>query len=112
MSKNARKLRFAAKVKIEREVLSLINSSKLASEYKLAGMTKDAVLTWKKMFADSADPSSLSKVVEKTLGISRNAHIISDNSRTVFAEGVYFNNEKYDQDISDLKIMLDKYNID
>jgi len=103
----ARKLRFAAKVKIEREVLSIINSSVLAVDYKLAGMTMNAVQTWEKKLGGLVDSAILATVVDKTLSISRNAHIISDTSRSVFAEGIYFNNEKYDQDKTDLKISLE-----
>lgn len=106
MFPNLRKLRFNSKVKIEREVLSIVNSSNFACELKLAGMTKEAVLTWRTRLSCDLGQNISDKIIENILTISRNAQIISDNSRTVFGEGAYFNNAKYRDDKNELKELL------
>lgn len=106
MNNITRKLKFSSKVKIERETLSLINSSHFSKKYKLAGMTKEAILNWENTIKTESNEDELSEIINTTLAISRNAHIISDTSKTVFAEGSYFNDDKYIKDQQKLKILL------
>lgn len=106
MAKLSRALRFSAKVKIERQVLALVNTSALSTKHKLPGMTEEAILTWEANLEECVKNKQLVDVVHKLKEISRNAHIINDTSRAVFDKGLYFNNVEYKQNLNELSEIL------
>ena len=100
---SARGIRFRSRVKIEREILTIVNTSSVAEKVALAGMSFDAIQQWEKSVLSERPNARVGVVVSTLYRIAQNANIISDNNRMVFAEGKYFDTEQFNLDKIELE---------
>jgi hypothetical protein len=78
-----RRTRFETRVSIEREFLTPINAV-FGSSAPLAGMTRDAIESWRRR-ADGVQPqATVNEVAQVLLEASARAELLADNSKDVF----------------------------
>jgi hypothetical protein len=78
-----RRTRFEGRVELEREFLTPVNVA-LGSIAPLAGMTRDAIESWKIRAKNCERHEWVDRVAEVLLEASTRAHLLADNSKDVF----------------------------
>lgn len=81
---DGRSQRFASRIGREREILSIINSSRIAQHSPLAGMTYEAIIDWEQRIRRAAAPSHLRDIMKLLFEIGRRMNFLADDSRMPF----------------------------
>jgi hypothetical protein len=85
MDGNVRRTRFEARVDVERDFLGTINTV-FGSYAPLAGMTMEAIVSWKVRASDNHNEAKIDGIAKILLEASARASLLADNSRDVFEE--------------------------
>lgn len=102
----SRSRRFEQRIKIERAALEITNTSGLALEEKLAGLTAAAIESWTSRIKGRADKTQLDSVHETLTSIATVTGLLSDNSRAVFS-GSEHGNQNVDSLLHVLRTQCD-----
>src|ERR1700710_2061647 len=83
MDNGKRRTRLEGRVELEREFLTPVNTVFGRSE-PLAGMTKDAINSWRARAAVKFNPERVANIAGILMEASFRAHLLADNSKDVF----------------------------
>jgi hypothetical protein len=92
----SRSRRFEQRISIERAALQIVNSSDLASETPLAGLTAAAIENWARRIKDRCDPRTRARLQDTLVSIATETGLLSDNSRAVFSSSGIHNDQAID----------------
>ncbi|MGO4112379.1 hypothetical protein ACCS37_37270 [Rhizobium ruizarguesonis] len=92
----SRSRRFEQRINIERAALEIINTSELASEEQLAGLTAAAIESWTNRIKDRHDEGQVARLRETLISIATETGLLSDNSRAVFSSSAAHDNQTID----------------
>lgn len=87
----SRSRRFEQRIKIERAALEIANTSGIALDEKLAGLTAAAIESWTSRVGGRVDKLQIERVRETLTSIATVTGLLSDNSRAVFSGSEYDN---------------------
>jgi hypothetical protein len=83
MDSGTRRTRFEARVSLERDFLTRVNSIFGRNE-PLAGMTKDAIESWCQRAKAGSPAADVDRIARLLLEASSRADLLADNSKEVF----------------------------
>ncbi|WP_433760923.1 hypothetical protein [Brucella anthropi] len=89
----SRTRRFEQRINIERAALEIVNTSKIAHQERLAGLTAAAIQSWSNRVKDGKNERQVAQLGETLVAIATETGLLSDNSRAVFSSGAAHNNE-------------------
>jgi hypothetical protein len=92
----SRSQRFEQRINIERVALEIINTSEIASEEQLAGLTAAAIESWSRRVSNRHDQRKVAHLRETLVAIASETGLLSDNSRAVFSSGAEHDNRTVD----------------
>ncbi|MGO7793024.1 hypothetical protein ACC703_37175 [Rhizobium ruizarguesonis] len=92
----SRSRRFEQRINIERAALEIINTSEIASEEQLAGLTAAAIESWTNRIKERHDEGRVVRLRETLFSIATETGLLSDNSRAVFSSSAAHNNQTID----------------
>ncbi len=80
----SRSRRFEQRINIERLALEIVNTSEMAREEQLAGLTAAAIDSWSSR-NNNRDNDQVARLRETLVAIASETGILADNSRAVFS---------------------------
>ncbi|WP_434729885.1 hypothetical protein [Rhizobium binae] len=92
----SRSRRFEQRINIERSALEIINTSEVACEEKLAGLTAAAIESWTSRVKEGHGEGRIMRLYETLISIATEAGLLSDNSRAVFSASAAHDNQTID----------------
>lgn len=98
----SRSRRFEKRINIERVALEIINTSEIAREERLAGLTAAAIESWARRVDDRHHEKQVARLRETLIAIATETGLLSDNSRAVFSTGSEHDNRTIDSLLSAL----------
>ena len=100
----SRSRRFEQRINIERVALEIINTSEIAREEQLAGLTAAAIESWASRVNDRHDERKVARLRETLVAIATETGLLSDNSRAVFSSSDEHNDRTIDSLLSALSM--------
>lgn len=100
----SRSRRFEQRVDIERSALQIVNTSEIALEERLAGLTAAAITSWSGRIKNSQNESQVARIHEILVAIATETGLLSDNSRAVFSTNAGHDNKNVEELIVTLKL--------
>lgn len=92
----SRSRRFEQRINIERSALAIVNTSEIAREVQLAGLTAAAIESWSKRIRVLHDESRVLSLCETLVAIASETGLLADNSRAVFSSSAQHSHRTID----------------